>query len=357
MKRVIAVMLSVLFVCCMASCGAAQEDEPVALEGSEISLIAYGDTIEDGAFNQAAWECIERFSAEYQIPAKHYITAEDGQDAYLDLIQQAAEDGAKIIVMTGSHFETTAYEAQKKYQDIKFLLVDGVPHDDQDHYEIASNAISVVFAEEEAGYLAGYAVVRDGYRKLGFLGGEELPAIKRYGYGFVQGAAAAAAELNTRVEMKYAYTGTLEASKEIEQQAQDWYQAGTEVIFACGGSMGKSVMKTAETMEKKVVGVDIDQSVLSETVITSAEKQIDVAVEGVLKDYKNDTFVGGNAFNYAARNNGISLELEHARFQTFQEEDYETVLKKIETGEIELKKDTGVKSVNELAGNRVKISE
>lgn len=362
MKRILVIMLTVFCMGWLVSCGATEEQESVVPEGSDISLIAYGNTIEDGAFNQAAWECIQKFSQEYQIPVQNYITGENEKSAYLELIENAVDDGAKFIIMTGSHFETTAYEAQKKYPDIKFLLIDGVPHDEKNNYETATNTISVIFAEEEAGYLAGYAAVKDGYKKLGFLGGEEVPAVKRYGCGFIQGAAAAAAEQGMKVQMNYRYTGTLDESETVEQQAGEWYQNGTEIIFACGGSLGKSVMKAAEassteSVGKKVIGVDIDQSSLSETIVTSAEKQIATSIEGVLKDYKNDIFAGGNALNYSVRNQGIGLEMEHARFQTFQQQDYDAVYQKLENGKIDLKKDTDAKSLEELSGRWVVLKE
>ena len=126
-------------------------------------------------------------------------------------------------MLAGSSLETAAYDAQKAYPDIKFLLVDGVPHDEKDNYSTAANTVSIVFAEEEAGYMAGYAAVKGGYTKLGFMGGQELPYVKRYGYGFVQGAAAAAAETETKVEMRYAYA----VHPRHRRRRRTWRRSGT----------------------------------------------------------------------------------------------------------------------------------
>ena len=218
--------------------------------------------------------------------------------------------------------------------------------------------VSMVFAEEEAGYLAGYAAVKEGYTKLGFLGGQEIPSVKRYGYGFVQGAAAAAAEKEKKVEIRYQYTGSNDASDAAKDTAASWYKDGTLVIFASGGSINSSVIKAAEKVDKKkkkVIGSDVDQSELSDTVLTSAEKNLDKAVGDLMKDYASDKFVGGMAFNYAAKNNGVALEIDNGRFDKFTQEDYDAVFAKLKSGEIELKKDTGAGSAAELAGDWVTI--
>ena len=129
------------------------------------------------------------------------------------------------------------------------------------------------------------------------------------------------------------------------------------VIFACGGSVSSSVIKAAEKAGGKVIGADFDQSGLSETVITSACKDTDTAVKKVLRSYEDGTFAGGTAFNYAARNNGVSLEMKNSRFRTFSEADYKKLFSQLKNEKVELKKDTAVKSVSELAGEWVTLRE
>ncbi len=353
MKRIISVIMILVLALCLVSCGGSDKSEEP--ETFEIAMIADSAEIEDGSFTQAVWNSVKAFADTNGVVSGCVKPAESTEDAYMEAIETAVDKTAKIIVLAGSNFETAVYSAQYQYPDVYFLLIDGVPNDAKTKYATASNVIGVLFAEEEAGYLAGYAAVKDGYSKIGFMGGEKLPAVKRYGHGFVQGVAAAADELEQKVELKYIYSGTFEPSDDIKNTAAEWYNDGVEVIFACGGAMGTSVMAAAEENGGKVIGVDVDQSYLSDTVITSAEKEIDVVIADMLDNYIDGRFVGGTAFNYTASNGGVSLEIDNAKFTNFSKSDYEKVLKKLKNNKIQLKKDTGVDSVKELTGEWITI--
>ena len=358
MKRIIAVFMALVLVLSLAACGgSSSSNDNQNSKNCEVAMITDSGTINDGSFNQATWESIEEFSSENNLACKHYKPKEATKEAYLTSIQKAVDDKAKIIIMAGSNFETTVYTAQTTYPEVYFLLIDGVPHDESNNYATAANTIGIIFAEEDAGYLAGYAAVKEGYTKLGFMGGIERPPVKRYGYGYVQGASAAAAETKTKIEIRYAYTGTFDESDAVQDAAKTWYKEGTEVIFACGGAMGKSVIKAAEKNSGKVIGTDIDQSGISATVITSAEKGIDTAVKSSLKQYVNEKFVGGLAFNYTAKNDGVMLEMENAKLTKFTEDDYKKVFRELKNGKIELKKDTDVAAVTEFASEWVTLKQ
>ena len=358
MKRIVmSVLTAAVLIVSMASCGQKQKSGSNSDMTCEVAMIAEDSKTDDTSFTQTAWKSVEEFADEKDMTAKLYKPDDASEEAYLAAVKKAADDGAGMIVMAGSSFAQAVYSAQSAYPDTDFLLIDGVPHDDSSNYATAGNTVSVIFAEEEAGYMAGYAAVKDGYQKLGFIGGQDLPEIKRYGYGFVQGAAAAASELETTVEIDYRYAGESKESDEVQNLAAQWYDSGTEVIFACDGSVSLSVIKAAEKADGKVIGADFDQSALSDTVITSACKDTDTAVRKVLGSYKEGTFTGGTAFNYAARNNGVSLEMKNSRFRTFSEADYKKLFSQLKNEKVELKKDTAVKSVSELAGERVTLRE
>lgn len=358
MKRiVISILTAAVLIFAMASCGQKQDSGSNSDMTCEVAMIAEDRKTDDTSFTQTAWKSVEGFAEEKGVTAKLYKPDDASEEAYLSAVKKAADDGAGMIVMAGSGFAQAVYSAQSAYPDTDFLLIDGVPHDDSSNYATAGNTVSVIFAEEEAGYMAGYAAVKDGYTKLGFIGGQALPEIKRYGYGFVQGAAAAAAETETKVEIDYRYAGASEGSDDVQKLAAQWYDGGTEVIFACGGSVSSSVIKAAEKAGGKVIGADFDQSGLSETVITSACKDTDTAATKVLRSYEDGTFAGGTAFNYAARNNGVSLEMKNSRFRTFSEADYKKLFSQLKNEKVELKKDTAVKSVSELAGEWVTLRE
>lgn len=368
MKRIIAILMMIAMMLTMVSCGGSNDKEPKEIE---IAMIADTQEIEDGSFTQIVWECVENFAKNNGRTSKCYLPKEvkelkegetpvEGEpatkeEAYMQAIQKAVDKKAKLIVVAGSNFETAVYAAQAAYPEVYFLIIDGVPHDAALNFVNAANTISVVFAEEEAGFLAGYAAVKDGYKKLGFMGGQELPAVKRYGYGFIQGAAAAAAEMEKKVELSYVYTGTFYASEEVQKMAAEWYKGGTEIIFACGGAMGTSVMDAAEDKGGKVIGVDVDQSYLSPSVVTSAKKEISTALNEMLENYADEKFVGGTAFNYTAKNGGVSLEMDKDTFKNFSDDDYKKIFRQLKNGKIQLKKDTGVTAITDLTGEWVTI--
>lgn len=282
----------------------------LAADGTfEIAMITDKGDINDKSFNQGTWEGIKSYCSTNGKTCKYYKPASADTNAYVTSIEQAINDGAKVVVTPGFLFEEPIYIVQDAHPDVKFVLIDGNPHDaSYADYKTASNTVGILFAEEQVGYLAGYAAVKDGYTKLGFLGGQAVPAVVRYGYGFVQGADAAAQELGVDVEMKYFYTGGFEATPEAQAMAAGWYSSGTEVIFACGGSVGNSAMAAAEANNGKVIGVDVDQAGIIDAygegmTVTSAMKGLAPATKDTLKAVIED----GNWANYAGKIETLGL--------------------------------------------------
>lgn len=365
MKRGVLVLLTVAVVLCMTACSGddkEKEQETVDDGTYEVAMIIESKSVNDGGFNQATWKSIQKFSGERDLSCNYYASKEASTDSYLESVKGAIDKGAKLVIFSGSDFEVAAYKAQTLYPETCFLTIDGVPHSEKGTYATKENTISITFAEEESGFLAGYAAVRDGYKRIGFIGGKDVPAVKRYGYGFVQGAAAAAEELagsgdSKKIQLKYMYTGTFDESEDVKAKAQEWYKDGTQVIFACGGAMNKSVIAAAEGEKGKVIGFDTNQSSMSDTVITSAEKNISPAVENVLRDFAAGKFVGGMAFNYAAKNDGVKLDMKSGKFNSFAKDDYNKIFRQLKNGKIKLEKDTEVKSVKELLGDYIVLNQ
>ncbi|MEA4987900.1 MAG: BMP family ABC transporter substrate-binding protein, partial [Anaerovorax sp.] len=295
------------------------------------------------------------------ISHKYYKPTEQSNDAYLAAIELAVQGGAKIVVTPGFLFEEPIYVAQDQYPDVSFILIDGNPHDADYNYRTNDNTVGIVYAEEQSGYLAGYAAVKDGYTKLGFMGGMAVPAVIRYGYGFAQGAEAAAKEMEIdSIDLKYHYTGGFDATPEVQTKAASWYSEGTECIFACGGGVGNSVMSAAEAADKVVIGVDVDQSSESDTVITSAMKGLAASVESALNAYYAGEFPGGQSLVEGADKDGVMLPMETSKFKKFTQEDYDSVFAKLVANEITLQKDTKADGSelkpSDLALNIVKLT-
>lgn len=367
-KRALAVTLAVMMAASLSACGssnsgsgsttAAPAETTTAAEaketeaettagtavksetsdGYELALVTDLGTIDDKSFNQGAWEGMKKYAEENGISYKYYQPQEGTTDSYLETIGLAIEGGAKLVVCPGFLFEEPVYLAQDQYKDVHFILLDGEPHSgDYSEYRTEANVMPILFQEDEPGFLAGYAAVKDGYTKLGFLGGMAVPAVIRYGYGFAEGADYAASEMGVDgIEIMYNYTGAFAATPEAQSMAASWYQNGTEVIFGCGGAVGNSVMAAAEEKSAKVIGVDVDQSYESDTVVTSAMKQLSVSVYDGVRDFYAGSFPGGKTSIFSAKNDGIGLPMETSKFTKFTQADYDAVYAQLKDGKITL---------------------
>ncbi|MCI8535318.1 MAG: BMP family ABC transporter substrate-binding protein [Hungatella sp.] len=355
-KRILAVLMAAAMTAGLTACGGGggntetSAQAPAADGGSdqsssgssdggfELALVTDLGTIDDKSFNQGAWEGMTKYAEENGISYKYYQPQEGTTDSYLETIGLAVEGGAKLIVCPGFLFEEPVYLAQDQYTDVKFILLDGEPHSgDYSEYRTNENVMPILFQEDQAGFLAGYAAVKDGYTKLGFMGGMAVPAVIRFGYGFIEGAEAAAAELGiSGIEVMYTYTGAFAATPEAQSMAASWYQNGTEVVFGCGGAVGNSVMAAAQEKGAKVIGVDVDQSFESDTVITSAMKLLSNSVYDGVKAFYDGSFPGGKTSVFTVSNEGVGLPMETSKFNTFTQADYDAIYKKLVDGAFEL---------------------
>lgn len=330
--------------------------DETSADGYELALVIDVGTIDDKSFNQGSWEGVKKYGDENGVAYKYYKSAEATTDSFQETIALAIEGGAKVIVCPGFLFEEPIYNMQTQYPDVKFILIDGEPHDAESNYATAENTMAVLYEEDQAGFLAGYAAVKDGYTKLGFMGGMALPAVIRYGYGYLAGADYAAKELGVDVDVTYTYTGSFEATPEAQSMATGWYQAGTEVIFACGGSVGNSVMAAAEASDNaKVIGVDVDQSSESDTVITSAMKMLSNSVYDAIQAAYDGSFPGGKTTVFDAANDGVGIAMDTAKFNTFSQADYDEVFAKLVAGEITIDNDVE-KEVSDLDLSNVTVN-
>ena len=342
MKKLLAVLMAlVLMMCSVAFAGAVDPDyiaDTMTSEDGTYKLAFVTDVgqLKDKSFNQGTWNGVKGYAAEHGMSYKYYQPANGDQatdDDRYDAMKAACEGGADVVICAGFMQETALKKAAAEFTDTKFVFVDG--------YEIGlSNVAPISFKEEQSGYLAGYAVVKDGFAKLGFAGGGggTNPACCRFGYGFAQGANAAAKEMGISVELKYSwqYGASFSASPELQTMIKGWYETGTEIVFACGGSMFSSIVAAAAENEGYVVGVDVDQSSESETVITSAMKGLSSATQwaiGKFYDGKWDE-IGGIAQSLGAEEDAVGLPTENWLFETYTVEEYNELLAAIKSGEV-----------------------
>lgn len=356
-KTMIAVFLVLLMALSLTSCGS--EEELNTEKTYEIAMITDSGKVDDKAFNQEIWAGITAYAKEHRITHKNYRPVEKSTNAYLDAIEGAVESGARVVVVAGTSFEEAIFNAQELYEDVNFILVNGYPNnrDYANLVEIATeNTVGIKYAEEQAGYLAGYAAVKEGYTKLAFMGEIAAPGTIRFGYGFVQGADAAAVDLGLpEVEVNYHYTGSESETPETRALAESWYAEGTEVIFACGDAVRRSVILAAEEKGGKVIGSDVDHNKESKTMLTSAVKGVKTSVQLSLTDCYEDQLLSGNNLVFAADQNGVLLPMKTSKFKTFSQADYEEVFTRLAVGEIEIQKDTDASGPQELQLSKVNI--
>ena len=359
MKKLIALLLALVMVLGLVACGKKEAaaatnpadaipDEMTSEDGKySIAFVTDVGQLKDKSFNQGTYDGVKLYASENDESYKYYQPAggnEATDDDRIDAMKLACENGAKVVVAAGFMQEGALRVAASAYPDVLFVFIDGYPIADDDG-NILTNVAAISFQEEQSGYLAGYATVMEGYTKLGFTGGGggTNPACQRFGYGFVQGAEAAAAAKGVKVEVNYSwlYGSTFTASPELQTMATGWYQNGTEVIFACGGSMFQSVAAAAAAEDGKVVGVDGDQSGESPAVITSAMKGLADAAQWAIDMANQGKWdeVGGKATALGAKDNAVCLPIATWSLQNWSVADYEALYADIVAGKVAISAD------------------
>ena len=346
MKKYLAIVLVLaMALAAFAGCQPKNEnpDNPPAADGYEIAFVTDVGQLMDKSFNQGTWEGCEQYAKANNKTYKYYQPAngENATDAdRFEAMKAAVDNGAKIVVCAGFMQATALTQAAKTYPDVKFVFIDGWPLTDGDDGPVLENVAGIAYQEEQAGFFAGYAVVMDGYTKLGFCGGGggTNPACCRYGYGFVQGAEAAAAVKNAQVEINYSwqYGESFSASPELQAMAAGWYENGTEIIFACGGSMFASITAAASANDKKVVGVDVDQSPESDTVVTSAMKGLSTSVVWAIGKFYEDKWseIGGKGTSLGVNDDAVAIPTETWSLTGWTVDEYKALYEQVKSGAV-----------------------
>ena len=352
MKKLLTVLLTFFMVFALVGCSSSTDsgtDEGDSTtdtsEGYKVAVVTDVGQLNDGGFNQGTYEGAVAFAEANGLSYKYYQPA-NGSDATDDdriaAMRQAVEGGAEVVVTPGYLQATALQTVAEENPDVKFVFVDG--------WNLGlSNVTAISYHEEESGFFAGYAAVKDGYTNLGgtFGGAGTNAACNRFAYGYVQGIEAAAAELGTTVDatISFLYGGSFSSSTELQTQISGWYNNGVQVVFSCGGSMLQSVKAAAaETADGKIIGVDVDQASESDRVITSAVKGLSESVQLVLGEWNNgewDSKLSNQLSNLGVSDEatGIPTADSSWRFEKFTVEEYEAIKAQVASGEISISSD------------------
>ena len=373
MKKFIAIIMVAMFALSMVACSqpAAEEtpatektpatEETAAPEASaeaaseyKVAMITdYGD-ITDQSFNQTTYEACKEFCEANGLQFNYFKPAGDSDAERVAMIESAIDEGYNVVVMPGYAFAGAIKETADIYPEVTFIALDVSAGDLGDDYTLPSNLYCAVYQEELCGYMAGYAAVKLGYTKLGFLGGMAVPAVVRYGFGYVQGVDAAAKELGITVDLKYAYGNQFVGDADITAAMDTWYQGGTEIVFACGGGIYTSAAEAAAKVGGKIIGVDVDQAGIIDgdygegMTVTSAMKGLAPTVKHMLSEV-----VAGNFANYGGKidtlglvsanpeENYVQLPTASTQFEDgkFTQADYEALVAAMFAGDVTVSND------------------
>ncbi|HIT32096.1 MAG TPA: BMP family ABC transporter substrate-binding protein [Candidatus Enterenecus stercoripullorum] len=312
----------------------------------QIAFVTDVGQLKDKSFNQGTFDGVKLYANANGLSYKYYQPANNAdatdEDRY-NAMRAAVEGGAEVVVCAGYLQEAALRRAAMEFPEVPFIFIDGYPitEDPEDpESAVLTNVAGISFKEEQAGYMAGYAAVKDGFTKLGFSGGGggSNDACNRFGYGYLQGINAAAAEDGITVDVNFSwlYGANFQASNDLQTMISGWYANGTEIVFACGGAMFNSISNAAATNQGYVIGVDVDQSAEGDFVITSAMKGLADAVQWAVGHVYDDTFdtIGGTGTSLGVNDNAVGLPTtdEAWRFETFTVEDYENLYQQMVDG-------------------------
>ena len=397
MKKFLAMILALVMALSLVACGDKKDDTKTDDNQGDtnettykVAMITdYGD-ITDQSFNQTTYEACKAFADANKIEFSYFKPAGDNTADRVAMIESAVDEGYNVIVMPGYAFGGAIVEAAPQHKDVKFIALDVGKGDlleagvaakgeecdyNPDNWDLAtyvdmSNVYCAIYQEELCGYMAGYAAVKLGYKNLGFLGGMAVPAVVRYGYGFVQGVDAAAAELKlTDVKVNYVYGGQFFGDADITAKMDTWYAGGTQVVFACGGGIYTSAVDAAKKVEgAKVIGVDVDQAgVIANYAAGEGADQATIdgykaltvtsAMKGLYPatyDTLTDVIINGNWANYAGKIatlglvsaddpalNYVQIPMESTQWAdgAFTQDDYKTLVKAMFDGTLTVSND------------------
>ena len=367
MKKILALILALVMALSLVACGDKTPDTPDTPDEPEykVAMVTdYGD-ITDQSFNQTTYEACKAFCDANSIKFTYYKPAGDSDAERIAMIEKAVDEGYNVIVLPGFAFANAIAGTAPTYADVKFIALDVSEFDLTSAgltADTMKNVYSAVYQEELSGYMAGYAAAKLGYKKLGFLGGMAVPAVQKFGYGFVQGVDAAAKELGITVDMNYIYGGLFYGTPDITAVMDTWYQGGTEVVFACGGGIFTSAVEAAVKVDgAKIIGVDVDQAGVIAGVAGQSDKSLTVtsAMKGLYPttvDTLTDVIINGNWDKYAGKVetlglvsgddptlNYVQIPMESTQWNdSFTQADYKALVKGLFDGSIKVSADTSV---------------
>lgn len=351
-KKSFLVVMFISLISMLAACAGGNGEA----EGFKVGMVTDAGTIDDKSFNQGTWEGIVKAKEELEVQTKYLKPNGTTEADYLKEIGNLYDAGYKFIVTPGFKFETAIFQAQDKYEDAKFVLIDGAPHAGDFNPIVKDNTVSIFFAEHESGFLAGVATaleLKEG--EVGFIGGMEIPAVQKFNWGFQQGIQYANDNIGTNIILKaenVIYQGSFNDTAAGGQIAAQMYDRGVDAIFTAAGGVGVGAINEAKTRAKAgdkvwIVGVDVDQYAdgiydgEKSVILTSAMKRLEQATFDMIKQEQDGNFPGGQTLTFDTKNKGVGIPEENPNLSEETMSKTDEILQKIKSDEIKVSAEQG----------------
>ncbi|MDX2102424.1 MAG: BMP family ABC transporter substrate-binding protein [Alphaproteobacteria bacterium] len=259
----------------------------------------------DKSFNEAAYTGAERFKRETNIQYREFEITNEGQRE--QALRNMARRGATVVVAVGFSQRSAVERVAPEFPQVKFSIIDSVID--------MPNVNSTLFREHEGSFLVGVAAgLATRSNRVGFVGGMDIPLIRSFGCGFIQGVRS----VNPQIEVFQNMTGTTPAAFRDPTRggelARSQFDRGADVIYAAAGATGLGVLQAAKDAGRLGIGVDSNQNHLHPgSVLTSMLKRVDVAVFNAFKSAQDGTWRPGTTV-LGLKEEGVGWALdEHNR--------------------------------------------
>jgi basic membrane protein A and related proteins len=318
-KRILSILATVAVVTTLfAGCKSTPAPAPTpttpapapAAAKLKIGLVTDQGGVNDGSFNQSAFEGIKKAATDLGVTAQQPLESKS-QDQYKPNLETMSS-AVDLTVGCGFMMEQVMSDVSKQVSNKKFLIIDG---------EVKNpNVVSIKFKEHEGSFLAGVIAAKTTKTgKIGFVGGMEGDVINRFESGFIAGIMSVdpnmAKDLMPKDEKtpgpNAVYVASFDDSGKGYEAAKRLYNSGVDIIYHAAGGAGLGVFKAAKEMGKFAIGVDSDQAVstkgYADVILFSMEKKVGVAVYNAVKDLQGGKFAGGTLQTLGIKEGGVGI--------------------------------------------------
>lgn len=297
---------------------------------SKICTITDTGGINDQSFNQSVWEGLQQVGTETGVDVSYLESKQSSE--FTTNMDKMIDSGNQLIWGNGYTVADATLSTAEMNPDVTFGVIDFAFDD------VPANVFGVVFRAQESSFLAGYVAGRTTKTDhVGFVGGQKSLTIDAFEWGYKAGVAYAAKELGKEIKVDAQYAETFADAAKGKAIANKLYNSGADIIFTAAGGTGLGVIEAAKEADKWVIGVDRDQAYLApKNVLTSAMKNVNIAVIDLSKKMIAGEVIGGQNYEYGLADGSVGLAPGHENIDDKVYEDAMKVQEELKAGNIQV---------------------